>query len=730
MPETGKSIEKFAFIGAQSVGKTTMTNYFRSRFEGNPRVAILEEEAKKFFQSNPKTVDRSIRVQEQIQDRVLAQEHAAHNNPETKLIIADRSVIDPVILTSIYDTPANTRRLLERVTGWLPTYTSFILLSPEGVPSEADEHRRETEEERLVIHNSFGEFCRENGLPVIEVSGTLQERKDRIKEIIFDGSPNKLDLEDTEHSYALLRPSSTEGETTEAFDQDFIKDEGIAIIGGGFSGLCVASHLIREVTGKGKHVGVTLFEPKKVDEGVPYNINLPSSFRLNHEADSMGIINPYSQDANYDDFHQWIQENKDKELDILNGDSLTQRYQDFDLSDPKAYFPRSLYGYYLKSRYESLLAQSETDDYLFTHRKSLVTDIAKDKDGFTVFDRDTSSRFSNIVLCTGDYFNQGERNMFYASNPFEYLENPNIHPTDEIGILGSSLSAIETAITLAERGYENITMFSRAGRLPKIRGEIAEYEPTHINSNSIDLLRNDSGNISTDALARLFKREFDHAYTERSQGLYQKKGINWQEVIHNEHPLQQLDEDIRAAQLGKELLWRSVLAGTRHVQPDIWDGLSTQDHQQLLQRHSSFILSYFAPMPLEQAEKLQDYVKEGKVKLYPNVTRYEPRDKAWAMCIKGDEEVPMKHLIDARGYSQDTSQNGLLTSLIDSGLVEKHPVNGIRANKQSQLTKDGKTVGNMYAIGALLYGERPLNSATPSITHYAKDIAAQISQDI
>jgi uncharacterized NAD(P)/FAD-binding protein YdhS len=714
MPEKARNIEKFAFIGAQSVGKTTMTNLFRDRFEGNPHVVVLEEEAKKFFESNPNTVDRSVRIQEIIQDQVLTQEGQAHKNPETKLIISDRSVIDPIVLTSIYDTPEHTRRLFERVTGWLPTYTSFILLNPSDVPSEPDENRRETEDERFAIHDAFGEFCRRNDLPIIEVSGTISERADKIESIIFEHFPDRRFFE----GYSA--------QTESGHDR---KDKRVAIIGGGFAGLSVTSHLMQETIEKEDQVEITLFEPKDVDGGIPYNTQLPSSFRLNHEADSMGVVNPFLRDTEYDDFHKWIQENKDKELDILGGASLTTKYQDFDLSDPHAFLPRSLYGYYLKDRFAAMVAQGETEGYRFSHRKDLVTDVRKDEDGFTVFDSNTSSRFSSVVLCTGDYFNRESSNIFPATNPQEYLTNQDVKRTDAIGILGSSLSAIETAITLAERGYEKITMFSRAGRLPKIRGNTSEYEPTYISSASIDSLRDSSGMIDPYALASLFKKEFDYAYEQDDKGLYQPKGINWQEIIRNEYPLQQLDEDIKAAQSGEGLLWRSVLASTREWQPDLWNSLSTQDCQMVLEKYTSLILSYFAPMPLIQAEKLQYHLKTGVVNLHPNVVGYESNNKQWTMRLK-DNETSVDHLIDARGYSQDASQNSLISSLIEGGLVEKHPINGIRANKQSQITKAGEVVDNLYAIGALLYGERPLNAATPSITHYAREIATQVADTI
>lgn len=61
-------VEKFAFIGPASVGKSTMTGIFRNRFAGNSHIAILEEGAHPFFLSHPDIIDRSVHVQEQIQN--------------------------------------------------------------------------------------------------------------------------------------------------------------------------------------------------------------------------------------------------------------------------------------------------------------------------------------------------------------------------------------------------------------------------------------------------------------------------------------------------------------------------------------------------------------------------------------------------------------------------------------------------------------------------------------
>jgi len=192
------SIEKFAFIGSESVGKSTMTGIFRNRFANNPRVAILEEGAHLFFLSHPDLTDRSARVQKQIQDFVLAREQEAYR-PGIKLIMSDRSVIDPIVYAQVYDTAENAARLLGNVADWLSTYTSFALLDPSGVPHDMGPFRKETDEERLVIHNAFGEFCIKNNLPFVEISGSLQERANRVEKILHEQVRDKTIFENSNH---------------------------------------------------------------------------------------------------------------------------------------------------------------------------------------------------------------------------------------------------------------------------------------------------------------------------------------------------------------------------------------------------------------------------------------------------------------------------------------------------------------------------------------------------
>ena len=177
-----QELKKVAFVGAQSVGKTTLTNIFREKFSEDSSVFVLEEGARLFFEQNPHITDRSFQTQQAIQDFVLAREKAV-TGPQIKLIITDRSVIDPIVLAGIWDTRENAYKLQKNVTSWLSTYSLFIVLDPVGVPSIPDPYRKETPEERLIIHEAFQSFCESARLPYLVVSGSLAQRVEKVTKI-------------------------------------------------------------------------------------------------------------------------------------------------------------------------------------------------------------------------------------------------------------------------------------------------------------------------------------------------------------------------------------------------------------------------------------------------------------------------------------------------------------------------------------------------------------------
>ncbi|GEM_PF-2519321 len=178
---------KFAFVGPASVGKSTMTDIYKRRFDQCPYVVILEEGAQVLFQENPSISSGPIHIldiQERIQEFVLKREVAAYR-PGVRLIISDRSVADPIVYAQFYLDPSSVQKLLHNAEEWLPTYTAFFLLNPTGVPYDEGPFRRESFGERLAIFDAFGEFFIRCNLPYKIISGSIPERVDGVDTVIY-----------------------------------------------------------------------------------------------------------------------------------------------------------------------------------------------------------------------------------------------------------------------------------------------------------------------------------------------------------------------------------------------------------------------------------------------------------------------------------------------------------------------------------------------------------------
>lgn len=183
-----ESVYKFSFIGPASVGKTTQTDILRHRFVGNPAVAFVEEGAKLYFESGRRLPDSFVDRQKELQDFVRGMEIDALG-AGVKIVITDRTVLDPVVYTAFFDTPAHADLLLARVADWLPTYTLFMLLDPVGVPDDPRPAKLETPQQRLNLYHVFKQYCIDNGLPLLEVSGSLAERVQQVESAMSEYAP-------------------------------------------------------------------------------------------------------------------------------------------------------------------------------------------------------------------------------------------------------------------------------------------------------------------------------------------------------------------------------------------------------------------------------------------------------------------------------------------------------------------------------------------------------------
>lgn len=102
-----------------------------------------------------------------------------------KILLTDRTIIDPIIYAMYYGNINVTVALLNDTIEHIASYTHFALCSPEGIPFEQEGVRsEESRQMRVELHEAFIEFLESNNLDYTVVTGNKEERRKKLIEIM------------------------------------------------------------------------------------------------------------------------------------------------------------------------------------------------------------------------------------------------------------------------------------------------------------------------------------------------------------------------------------------------------------------------------------------------------------------------------------------------------------------------------------------------------------------
>jgi uncharacterized NAD(P)/FAD-binding protein YdhS len=442
-------------------------------------------------------------------------------------------------------------------------------------------------------------------------------------------------------------------------------------------------------------------------------------------AKDMGIIL-----GNPADFQEWViaHENNFNEL-------LTCPHHASPNDEQCNHYPREIMGEYLEARFREAHQKAQSIGLgidLFAMSEVIDLEEKNDKIHLSVMDLRSGSIFSRVtdrvLLATGHWFEKAKSNRYFPS-PWPASDLLNRIPEGEkVAVIGTSLSAIEVVLTLTSEGQfirddserlvympppnpRRLTLYSRRGFLPRVRGKMGKYRNKFLTRNNIEsLIAENQGYLNLEAVFQLLNMDLEAAYGHK---------INWREVVNpGRPPADLLKHYLKDARIGDdpdgELIWQTVLHQSFDMLREIYLRLSLEDRERFDNKYTSVFFSHAATQPTVNAEKMLALMKSGLVeviklgrdyKFNRNNTKevYEFIYKGAAGNTKTDA---YRYVVNARGQAKslEADSASLTKNLLKRNIVQTAETHHIQpeevqgkfsANQQDRHSSFYKT-GSMW----------------------------------
>jgi uncharacterized NAD(P)/FAD-binding protein YdhS len=510
-----------------------------------------------------------------------------------------------------------------------------------------------------------------------------------------------------------------------------------AIIGGGLSAvamLCQFVDRVRQKAAQGRldpsKIGIQVYEKQdSFGPGFPHSDKFALPFHItNMCASDMGII-----DGRPGDFEEWV---------AANSENLQQRFAWFvapSCGHAKSgqacnHYPRAIMGEYLKARLQEAVQSAQRLGLavkLFS--QSEVVDLKASGTGVTLRIRDLQSQHNytrdadRALLATGHWTEKNDQSRYFSS-PWPARELMRKIPAGaKVAVIGTSLSAIETLLTLTAEGkftrtrtgqlvYEpaensrTFCLYSRMGLLPKVRGKMGDYRNRFLNRETLDgLLIENRGTLNLETIFKLLNSELEAAYGQT---------IDWDEILNPAgRPADLLqkyiDEAVNGDGSGGELIWQTILHQSFDMVRDIYLNLTLEDRRRFDKSYTSLFFTHAATQPVFNAEKLLALLKSGIVDVVKLGGKYrlsKDNDNEYYEFIyesaRGNlNRDAYRYVVNARGQARslETNPSELARNLLASGTVQIEEFRPVSHNAYSKRENAGeaKAAGASYKTGSI-----------------------------
>jgi uncharacterized NAD(P)/FAD-binding protein YdhS len=455
----------------------------------------------------------------------------------------------------------------------------------------------------------------------------------------------------------------------------------IAIIGGGFSGTLLSTHLVRNTAGPMEVILIN--ESDVLNTGIAYD-PYSEKFLLNVIASKMSAFL-----AESDHFLNWVMLRdhfKGKEKELIGN----------------SYQPRKLYGEYLKDIWEETLRLAQEKQVSIRVINSVVTDILRTNDSFDLVLKDgTKVQAEYGIIASGNHLpgNPQIKSSFfkdssnYFQNPWDKHSVSGLKSNKPVLIIGNGLTMVDTVMGLLEQGF--------SGQIISISPNGFNILPHRHNGLAYTkLLEEISSGISLYQLVKLFNKH---------KKLVREYGLSAEPIIDSLRPLTQkiwINLTIREK--------RVFMARLRHL----WG----------VARHR---------IPLNIHDKLQQLRIDAQLHIYSgkiiDIIEYQGDITATFFDKKQQKEVQIQvsRVINCTGPETDLlklDSNYLKNALLKGILSQDELKLGINAdpNTFELINAKGSVESGLFTLGSNLKGVLWESTAVSEIRVQAELIAKRI----
>jgi uncharacterized NAD(P)/FAD-binding protein YdhS len=409
------------------------------------------------------------------------------------------------------------------------------------------------------------------------------------------------------------------------------------------------------------------------------------------------------------------------------------------------YFPREVYGFYLKREASSLVSASRTAGEgigrVDVHVNHNIACIHPVRGGYELYDSNGQKTqvFDRVVLATGT---PASDKYLHLRDSASYIHSPRYGKTrmtfvsdDEVVLFGTSQTAADWAIAILELGFAGVvTMVSRDGQLPMVTSPSAAqlYNLNYFTEDAFQqFIDPRTGLIPLQPAFRLFMKE-----------VFAATGVPFAADAILNSPLnhaEELETAIRAA--NAPLVHQEVMRAARWVIEHVWSRLSVEDQKRVKQFEGRFG-KYRYPIAPPTANRLLELLKLGSVRILGGLQTDSVRaegDRIVIECVQNwrTETIRSKAVLNTTGPGTNVEllvrnhvlDHGPIPRLLQRGLVTPHHAGGLRFDPVTfeAIDASNNPVPGLHLLGHWQKGQMFLISAMDRIVALAARLAKTIA---